>query len=339
MKVYFTAALFIVCSVFAAAQDAEKPAIAIMNVESSTLEQSKTEVIYEYIIDKINRSNKYITVERVKLDKAIDELKISLSGLIDNSTAAEIGKFTGAGYILLPAANLQEGDYHLSLRIINVETAEIEKTVVEKTNDFSKIDDLTKKAVANLLDITMGELDAPVKRFNDILPSGSKMHIGVFAGTSIPVADTARLFKPGILSTVKGTYNIVAGTGSFGFGIKTGLLFESTLKTDDPGSEVLVEYNLLAFPVFASADYCLPFSIFIISAEVSGGLLLNLSVFPGSTRTPEFGLSAGLSGELGLGMRLSKFIVLNIRGGYLHGFYLEKPYTGITAGLDLKLSF
>ena len=78
-----------------------KPTIAIMEVSATNTSEVKSQVIYEYIVDVVNRRNIYTIVERSALQAAIKEMEISASGMIDDSTAAEIGKLAGAEFILI----------------------------------------------------------------------------------------------------------------------------------------------------------------------------------------------------------------------------------------------
>jgi TolB-like protein len=64
-------------------------------------------------------------VERRDLEKAITEQELALSGLVDDATAARVGRLAGARYALLGSASIIGEQMRLSCRLIDIETAEI----------------------------------------------------------------------------------------------------------------------------------------------------------------------------------------------------------------------
>ena len=64
-------------------------------------------------------------VERENLKKVIDELKLSLTGLITETTAAKIGKLAGAHVIVMGSFTLLGDTIVISARLVKVETGEI----------------------------------------------------------------------------------------------------------------------------------------------------------------------------------------------------------------------
>ncbi|RKX94220.1 MAG: hypothetical protein DRP59_00755 [Spirochaetes bacterium] len=64
-------------------------------------------------------------VERQELDKAIKELKLSMSGLTDEEYSLKAGKLLGAKYILLGSMSKIGDQIKISCRLIETETAEI----------------------------------------------------------------------------------------------------------------------------------------------------------------------------------------------------------------------
>ncbi len=66
-----------------------------------------------------------VPVERRDLDKALAEQELSLSGLVDDATAARVGRLAGARYALLGSASIIDVQIRLSCRLIDIETGEI----------------------------------------------------------------------------------------------------------------------------------------------------------------------------------------------------------------------
>jgi TolB-like protein len=64
-------------------------------------------------------------LERRDLEKALAEQELSLSGIVDDATAARVGRLAGARYALLGSAAILGDQMRLSCRLIDIETAEI----------------------------------------------------------------------------------------------------------------------------------------------------------------------------------------------------------------------
>jgi curli biogenesis system outer membrane secretion channel CsgG len=81
-------------------------------------------------------------LERAALEKVLGELELSMSGLVDPSTAAKVGKLAGARFVLLGTAAVVGTQIRLSCRIVDVETAEIvyAKSAYGDSKDIFKIE-------------------------------------------------------------------------------------------------------------------------------------------------------------------------------------------------------
>lgn len=54
----------------------------------------------DILVTELNKTGNFILIERERLDKVIQEQKLSLAGIIDNRTAASVGNLLGAGAIV-----------------------------------------------------------------------------------------------------------------------------------------------------------------------------------------------------------------------------------------------
>jgi len=73
-----------------------------------------TKVSNQFIAKLVNNGH-YTVIEREKLEQVIEEQKLALSGMIDESTAAEIGQLVGAEALILGAGDYSvddEGEWH-----------------------------------------------------------------------------------------------------------------------------------------------------------------------------------------------------------------------------------
>lgn len=66
-------------------------------------------------------------VERDRIRELVAEQKLSLSGMVDESTAIEVGKLVGARYMLFGSYTDVMSRLRIDVRVVNVETGRLEK--------------------------------------------------------------------------------------------------------------------------------------------------------------------------------------------------------------------
>ena len=105
--------------------------------------------VREIISTTIVNTGSYDIVERSLLEKVMQEQQFSNSGVVDDKDATEIGKLTGANKIILSVlANVGEKQM-LSIKMIDVQTATVERQEVGMLSDiFSDVEKITLK-IAN----------------------------------------------------------------------------------------------------------------------------------------------------------------------------------------------
>lgn len=116
----------------------DHPKLAVMPLIDQTtrnLGEDDLGKVYNFINEELEFSQRFQLVTRDINDikRALDELKFQQSGLVDPSTAARVGKFLGAEYIVLASvtgltSNSRGGGHligHVSIRVVEVETAAI----------------------------------------------------------------------------------------------------------------------------------------------------------------------------------------------------------------------
>jgi TolB-like protein len=81
--------------------------------------------IPESLSESFIKGKLLVPVERRDLEKAISEQELALSGIVDDATAARVGRLAGARYALLGSASIIGDQARLSCRLIDIETAEI----------------------------------------------------------------------------------------------------------------------------------------------------------------------------------------------------------------------
>ncbi len=126
------AAYILIASVPLYAQGAlsirEKPTVAVFDFEVRAAQselQALAREIPEAMVEAIIARGAMRPVEREALMKVLAEQELALSGLVDQTTAARIGRLLGARYILLGSATVAAEQAKISCRLVSTETAEI----------------------------------------------------------------------------------------------------------------------------------------------------------------------------------------------------------------------
>ncbi|MCM1066081.1 MAG: CsgG/HfaB family protein [Muribaculaceae bacterium] len=114
----------------AAAQEYRaKQRLAILDPVMSDITEEGMGLIVREIVSGVfvNNGEQYTILERSLLDKVIAEAKFSNTGAVDEAQATELGKLAGADKIALTVVSKVGNRCMLSIKLINVETATIEK--------------------------------------------------------------------------------------------------------------------------------------------------------------------------------------------------------------------
>ena len=114
-------------------QENEIPRIAVFDPASSgtSIDEGTKVAVREIISSTIVNTGKYSIVERSLLEKVMEEQKFSNSGAVDDMQATEIGKLAGANKVVLSVVTLTGGRNMLSVKIIDVMTATVERQKVK----------------------------------------------------------------------------------------------------------------------------------------------------------------------------------------------------------------
>ena len=105
-----------------------KPRIGIGNFSEESPGAVKNAVgslVSVKLTEELSRSTVFQVIERRDLDALMKEYKLSLSGLVNESTTPQLGELQGIELLLLGSV-IEEGDYYvMSARLVDVETGKI----------------------------------------------------------------------------------------------------------------------------------------------------------------------------------------------------------------------
>ncbi len=136
--------LFLLCVLSANVIYAEeKLRVAVFDPTTSgiSMDDGTKLAVQELISSAVVNTGMYTMVERSMIDQIIKEQSFQNSDLADSNHATEIGKLAGANKIILSAVSLVGGRNMLSIKMIDVMTATVEKqrTKVADSNDLLDI--------------------------------------------------------------------------------------------------------------------------------------------------------------------------------------------------------
>tara|TARA_B110000438_G_scaffold271381_1_gene289216 strand:+ start:181 stop:1653 length:1473 start_codon:yes stop_codon:yes gene_type:complete len=119
LRIIFTTFLFSILF-----GNSDLPALAVLDFDfqkNSNLEEYAP-ICTNAMISGFVKSQKYTVIERSELDKLLNEQKFSHTGLVDDETAQEIGKFLGAQYVHVGSISSLQQKLIITTKIIEVST-------------------------------------------------------------------------------------------------------------------------------------------------------------------------------------------------------------------------
>lgn len=102
--------------------------VAVLNFKNNSPNKNwnyMESAIAEIFTSNLANSKDFKTVEREKLNKILEELKLSQSGIVNENTAIKIGKILGATDIVFGSITQLGKAIVISARVVKVETGEI----------------------------------------------------------------------------------------------------------------------------------------------------------------------------------------------------------------------
>ncbi|HUT99083.1 MAG TPA: OmpA family protein [bacterium] len=149
-------AVVILIIITAVAGLAEQPAIAIVDLEAKRCGQDLADACSDILRTEIINTGKFRVIERAQLARVMEEHAFQLSGLVDASTVAELGKLVGADFVALGSLSVIGGTYTISLRFISVETAEATLGKTETTSSESGLPDVCRRLAGEFASAAYG---------------------------------------------------------------------------------------------------------------------------------------------------------------------------------------
>jgi len=343
-----------------------KPTIAIMDVAATNTSDVKSQVIYEYIVDVVNRANRFTIVERSALQAALKEMEISSSGMVDDSTAAAIGKLAGAKLILISNLIVDDGITYLSARIVAVETGQVSDTAMLQKEGDEYIASLANRTISQLLGEPAVKPETVEKAAVEVAPEKGKEESAktevkqdsdssdsvvdkrdssgvslVLGGIGIlPIQEEGEdVFIIGYGFKVDLDFNILKmGTNNLTFGVGSGVFYEATTQED----AVAFPFNMISFPLAVNIKYKIVMNGLFINAKIGGGGTYNVFTYadavPPGIESTLFSLNPAIFPGLTVGYMLSDSFGLALFADFSMTFFSARPYRAVNAGLAAAIN-
>ena len=109
--------------------DGIKKSIAVIDIKALSVSEITAEILSESIRDELFKTGHFRIMERSEMDNIFQEQSFSFSGFVDDTDSmVRIGKVLMVQEIVSGSISKLGDMYSLSLKIVNVETSEIENS-------------------------------------------------------------------------------------------------------------------------------------------------------------------------------------------------------------------
>lgn len=116
-----------------------------------TAPQDIGDLSMELLISALLRNPAIDVVERQQLDKVLEELNLSCSGLADKDACLKVGRIVGARKMVFGSYFLVDGQVNFLVRRVDVGTSEIEKTV-DRTSRQDRLPEVMDEIATEIIE-------------------------------------------------------------------------------------------------------------------------------------------------------------------------------------------
>lgn len=126
--------------------------LAVINIDTSdsSLDPKAGKILRMFIETSFIQIGEVTLIERNDLMNLFDEMNFQMSGLVDESSAVEMGKMAGADVIGQGSISEYSGNFYLNLKLIKVESSEILASSMAITGSEMDFNTLAQDAVRML---------------------------------------------------------------------------------------------------------------------------------------------------------------------------------------------
>ena len=128
--------------------DFKKTKIAVLDFQmqgDQTNSKDMGKIVAEWLITGLVETGRFDVIERRLLEKLLEEQKLGVTGAIDPTSAAQLGKILGVRIIVSGTVTSLEGYTEINARLINVDSASIIAAEKVRAGSAEKLRDLVTK--------------------------------------------------------------------------------------------------------------------------------------------------------------------------------------------------
>jgi len=197
-----------------AAAEFKKTKIAVLDFQLQGGKHDSADmgkIVAEWLITALVKEGRFDVIERRLLEKVLQEQKIGVSGLVDESSASKLGRVLGAKIVITGSVMEFQGVVEANARIIEVETSSIIAAENVKSTSAVKLEDLVVQMAEKII------RDFPLEGYI-VQREGNKVLIdlgnrsGVKPGMQFMVYQEGRLIKHPKTGEVLDVERIETGT-------------------------------------------------------------------------------------------------------------------------------
>jgi TolB-like protein len=181
-------------------------ALAVIPFEGRGDAKEFVDEVTEKMITKLVNLRRFKVIERSALDKIMKEQKFQSSGIVDDKTAVQLGKISGADAMIIGNISFVGGKGKVSARVIDVETSE---TIAARDARISAAStEIIDKVVENIASMIYNDLPLiegyVVKVEQDMLYIDIGLDRGIRKGTKCVVFREGEPIKHPVTGEVLG---------------------------------------------------------------------------------------------------------------------------------------
>ena len=182
---YFKILLIILMYISGNLFSQDKKYIAVLDLDGEGISHSETKIISSRLRTDLINTNKFIVIEREKVNEILKEQGFQLSGCTSNQCVVEAGKILGVEQIVAGNIGKIGKLYTLSIRLIDIETGEVLKTAT--TDCECSIENVLLYSVKNVVQIITGDkVNYSTYRFISEIKDSSNFNYNIYKKFTIP---------------------------------------------------------------------------------------------------------------------------------------------------------
>jgi TolB-like protein len=158
--IFYSKLLIIIIVIYAPYLNAQMTiAIADFNNNTDEFYLDKWEKsVPDFLKSELSGSKNLTIVERRALESVLQEQALSMTGLVDSTTAQQVGGLVGAQYIISGTINKSGSWTRIDAKIVKVETGQVKSEMVRTSNE-AYLDEMIQLLANNIRHNLVGEVD------------------------------------------------------------------------------------------------------------------------------------------------------------------------------------